>query len=50
MAGVRGRRDRVAVVEIARGSASCGEGSRQGVVPAKLLGDIVSVMAYERRR
>lgn len=50
MAGVRGRSRRVAMVEKARGIESCVDGSRHGVVPVRLLGDIVSVIAYESRR
>lgn len=45
MAGVRGKRETVIMVTMARGKVSCVDGSRQGVVPAKLLGDIVKVMA-----
>ena len=44
-AGASGRRQIVAEDETARGSVSCVEGRRQGVVPAKLLGEIVRVMA-----
>lgn len=33
------------MVEMAKGSVSCAEGRRQGVVPARLLGAIVRVMA-----
>jgi len=44
-AGVRGKREREPVREIARGRVVWREGSRQGVVPAKLLGDIVRVIA-----
>lgn len=40
----------MAVVEIARGIVVCEEGRRHGVVPAVLLGDIVRVIAYERRK
>jgi len=50
MAGVRGRREIVAMVEIARGSVSCVVGSRQGVVPERLFGEIVRVIAYVSRR
>lgn len=38
------------MVERARGAVNWDEGRRQGVVPARLLGDIVSVRAYESRR
>lgn len=40
----------VAVVEMARGREDCMDSKRQGVVPERLFGDIVSVMAYERRK
>lgn len=50
MAGVKGRRRMVAEVEIARGRLSCGVWKRQGAVPVRLLGNIVRVIAYERRR
>lgn len=50
MAGVSGRRVIVAVVAMARGRVDWEEGSRQGVVPVKLFGNIVRVMAYESRR
>lgn len=33
------------MVVAARGRVSCEDDSRQGVVPVKLLGDMVSVMA-----
>lgn len=45
MAGVNGKRDTVAIVEIARGRVSCDEGSRQGVIPVRLLADEVKVIA-----
>ena len=45
MAGASGRRQIVAEVEMARGRVSREDGRRQGVVPARLLGDIVRVMA-----
>lgn len=45
MAGVRGRRETVIMVARARGRVSCVDGRRQGVVPVKLLGDIVRVIA-----
>lgn len=45
MAGVSGRRVMVAIREIANGRVFCVEGSRQGVTPVVLLGDIVRVMA-----
>lgn len=44
-AGVRGRREIVAVVEMAKGRESWEDGNRQGVVPVKLLGNIVKVIA-----
>lgn len=47
---MRGNKDKVAVVETARGRVSCVEGRRQGVVPVRLLGDMVRVIAYVRRR
>ena len=45
MAGVSGRSDRVATRDVARGKVSCVEDRRQGVVPAKLFGDMVRVIA-----
>lgn len=45
MAGVSGRRVRVVIREIAKGRVFCVEGSRQGVIPVVLLGDMVRVMA-----
>lgn len=48
--GVKGSRRAAAAVAVAVGSVAWGEGSRQGVVPARVLGDIVRVIAYERRR
>lgn len=45
MAGVRGRREIVIMVVRARGRVSCVDGRRQGVVPVKLFGDIVRVIA-----
>lgn len=50
MAGVRGRRRREVVAAIARGRVDWVEGSRHGVIPAVLLGDVVKVIAYDRRR
>lgn len=50
MVGVRGSRSRVPIVDRARGRVDCKEGRRHGVVPARLLGEIVRAMAYERRR
>lgn len=44
-AGVKGRSRSVARVEMARGSVSWEDCSRQGVVPVKLLGDMVRVIA-----
>lgn len=49
-AGVSGRSIRVERVDAARGSVSWLCGRRQGVVPARLLGDMVKVIAYESRR
>lgn len=49
-AGVRGSRSKVAVVEVATGRVSWEDEKRQGVTPVILLGDIVSVIAYDRRR
>lgn len=37
-------------VEIARGSVDCEEVKRHVAVPVRLLGEIVRVMVYERRR
>lgn len=45
MAGVRGSSDRVVMVERAIGIVNCEGRRRHGVVPARLLGDIVSVIA-----
>lgn len=45
MAGVRGKRERVAIVEIVKGRVSWDDGRRQGVVPIKLFGEIVRVRA-----
>lgn len=45
MAGVVGSRARVRVVVMARGMVSWWEGRRHGVVPFRLLGDIVRVIA-----
>jgi len=50
MAGVRGRRERVAMVETASGRVSCVVGSRHGAVPERLFGEIVRVIAYVSRR
>ena len=50
MVGVRGSRSRVPIVERARGRVACNDGRRQGVVPARLFGEMVRAMAYERRR
>ena len=44
-AGVRGRRQMVADTKVASGMVRWFGVRRQGVVPARLLGDIVSVMA-----
>lgn len=45
MAGVRGRREVAITAVRARGKVNCVDGSRQGVVPVKLLGDMVRVIA-----
>lgn len=50
MVGVRGRRRMVIAVVVARGRECCVCGRRQGVVPARLLGDIVRVIVYDSRR
>lgn len=50
MAGVRGRREMVIVVRMVSGRVSWVEGRRQGVVPVRLLGEMVRVMAWERRK
>lgn len=42
---MRGKRVRVATRDVARGSVDWRVGRRQGVVPVKLLGDIVRVIA-----
>lgn len=42
---MRGRRERVATTEMASGRVSCREGRRQEVVPVRLLGDMVRVIA-----
>lgn len=44
MAGVRGRRERAVVVVAARGRISWKEGRRQGVLPVRVLGDMVRVI------
>lgn len=44
-AGVSGRRQIVAEVEMARGRVTWEGKRRQGVVPARLLGDMVRVIA-----
>ena len=49
-AGVRGRRARAATSDTEIGRVNWWEVRRQGVVPEKLLGNIVRVTAYERRR
>lgn len=43
--GASGSKERASVVEMARGSVRGVEGSRQGVVPVRVLGERVSVMA-----
>ena len=45
MVGVSGRRVIVAMVDIASRSVDWVDGRRQGTVPVKVLGDMVSVMA-----
>lgn len=45
IAGVRGSRSVVAEAEAASGRECCVWGRRQGVVPVRLFGDIVRVMA-----
>lgn len=50
MVGVRGSKEIVNMVRMASGNVSCGEWRRQGVKPVTLLGDMVSVMAYDNRR
>lgn len=47
---MRGSREMVLIVAVASGRVSCVVGSRQGVVPDRLLGEIVSAIAYVRRR
>ena len=49
-AGANGRRRVVAAVETARGRVNWGVENRQGVMPMRLLGNMVRVIAYERRR
>lgn len=49
-AGERGRRVVDITIDRDRGRVSCLEVNRQGVVPVRLFGAIVRVMAYERRR
>lgn len=45
MAGVRGRRQIVIAVEVAKGKVNWVEGRRHGVVPVRLLGEMVRVIA-----
>lgn len=45
IAGVSGRSSSVIIVAVARGRESCMGGRRQGVVPGRLFGDMVRVMA-----
>lgn len=45
MAGVRGRRQIVIAVEVARGYVSWAEGKRQGAVLVRLLGKVVRDIA-----
>ena len=49
-AGVSGRRQMVAEVTVASGMVWWLVVRRHGVVPAKLLGDIVSVIAWDSRK
>lgn len=44
-AGVSGRRHIVAVVVVVRSSVNCVDGSRHGVVPVGVFGEIVRVEA-----
>lgn len=44
-AGVRGSKEMVAIVVIASGKVSWVVGRRQGVVPDRVLGEMVSVIA-----
>lgn len=48
--GVKGSRRVVSVVEMVKGIVGGDGGRRQGVVPARLFGDIVRVIEYESRR
>jgi len=41
---------RVATSDVASGSVGCREGRRHEAVAAKLLGDMVRVIAYDKRR
>ena len=41
---------RVATRDVASGRVGCKDGRRHEVVPAKLLGDMVRVIAYDSRR
>ena len=43
--GVRGSKSRLPIVEIVSGRVDCSEGSRHGVVPARLFGEIVKAIA-----
>ena len=45
MAGVSGRRQIVIEMVTAEGRVDCRDVRRQGVVPVRLLGEIVSVIA-----
>lgn len=38
------------MAEVASGSVSCKEGRRHGEVAVRLLGEIVSAIAYDSRR
>lgn len=50
MVGVSGRSVVVAMIERVSGNVIWDDWRRQGVVPARLLGNIVRAMAYERRK
>lgn len=45
IAGARGRRDRVAMRDEDKGRVGWKDGRRQEVVPGRLLGDVVKVIA-----
>lgn len=50
IAGISGRRRRVPMVNTAVGRVRLGEVRRQGAVPVVLFGNIVKVIAYDKRR